>query len=62
MIRLVIHQPGEHQRMLKNTSPTSAVTIAIVTGVLSALLGVLIGGARKTEQSLPPEHPLFGRH
>ena len=48
--------------MLKNTSPAGAVTVAIITGVLSGFLGALLRiGMKRPGRTLHPEHPLFGR-
>jgi hypothetical protein len=48
--------------MIDKSSAAPVAAAAIITGVLSALVGVLMLGARRTVSThLPPEHPLFGR-
>jgi hypothetical protein len=44
------------------SSAVPVATAAIITGILGALVGALMLGARRTAAvHLHPEHPLFGR-
>ena len=48
--------------MRDKSSTTPVATLAILTGMLTALFGALMLGTRRPPPTaLPPEHPLFGR-
>jgi hypothetical protein len=48
--------------MRDKSSTTPVATLAIVTGMLTALFGALMLGSRRPPSTtLHPEHPLFGR-